>query len=666
MNDPATVVENTCDLCAPSASSASTGTRCTSCVSSGHMVAKVVWDLVRAAVDDAGSGQRVTFMLTGLSAHALEGIARNAPNDISGRSLLLRMDPKAAPRLRVEGGLLSTESAVYWRHNDDADVIVFAPSDEEREGIGAGLGPIPRIDEQRIIDQIDAWVDHLNDTGEGRSYLRSALEGLRDSKIYLDLRMWVDFVSTIRAKGFALPPDLRIKNAMPALRIPRDGVVKLPAYKQAGNPKAKPRAFATAFFDARLEAGSSVELMTPKHERVDIVAVRKAVEEYPHEDDRDILDALDAVRRLLDDAPNIHPGGWRPSQSHFCEAVSWERIGAALFGGGRRPPRESLGERTLRFIEGNFGDEVTKEDRDLLESMKDKTPGEPLDAEVEFFNRWQERLNHPKEVKLFKGWQKRLFSKEVLGHDLVSTFAEGFEALVIASSGALADKKDPRVLVRTTQHNKARFWESLDRDILRLFRFELQSVRGLFNDHVVWDLDAAFAHQLGEESQANEARRVDLELYLVEAEDLSDLGGLKTPPKSAPRVKATWQPGAKPKDEPIGLALVDDLEDLGKAAANGHSLFRRVQFSARATGDDTRVASTSLKDRNSFSDVAGRSEGRTFDIVVRSQDDILVDIRAKLLELETNRSIDSAIVEQVREALNRHSPSGLPLDAKIA
>ena len=651
MNDPAIIVENTCELCAPSASSASTGTRCSACVSSGDMVAEVVWDLVRAAVDNASSGQRVTFMLAGLSAHALEGIARKAPGDIRQRSLILRMDPKAAPRLCVNESFLSTESAVHWRHNEDAEVIVFAPSDEEREGIGAGLGPIARIDEQRIVDQINAWVDHLKETGEARLYLKSALEGLRESKIYLDLRMWVDFIRAVQLQGFALPPDLRIKNAMPALRIPRDGILKLPAYKETGNPKAKPRAFATAFFDARLEAGSYVELMTPKHERVDIAAVRKAVDEYPHDDEEGVLDALEAVRGLLDDAPNIRPGGWRSSQSRFCEAVSWERLGAALFGAGRRPPKESLGERTLRFIEGNFSEEVGEEDRDLLKSMKDKAPGEPLDAEVEFFNRWQERLNHPSAAKLFKGWQKRLFSKEVLGHDLISTFADGFEALIIASSDTLADMTEPRILVRTTEHNKARFWESLDKDILRLFRFELQTIRSLFSKHVVWDLDAAFAHELGEESQANEARRVDLELYLVEADALSDLERKKVPSKSAPRVKATWQPGAKPKDEPIALSLVDDLKDLGKAVTNGQSLFRGFQFSARTTGDDTRVASTTLKDRNSFSDVADRSEGRTFDIVARSQDNVLGDIRARLSALEANKSIDSAIVEQAKEAL---------------
>ena len=652
MNDPAPVDADCCDLCAPSPSTSGTGTRCAACVAGGDMVSQVVWGLVRTTVEDAAPGQRVTFMLTGLSAHALEGIARNAPDDIAGRSLLLRMNPQAAPRLRVDAVFLSTESAVHWRHNDDAEVIVFAPSDEEREGIGAGLGPIARIDEQRIVDQAEAWVDFLDETGEARSYLRAALAGLRDSKVYLDLRMWVDFVAAIQAQGFALSPELRVKHAMPALRIPRDGITKLPTFKAEGNPKARPKAFATAFLDARLEAGSYVDLMTPKHERVDVGTVRKAVDEYPHDDEPEVLDALDAVRALLDDATNIRPGGWRPSQSRFCSVVSWERIGAALFGSGRRPPKESLGERTLNYIQGNFGDEVTKEDRELLESMTDKASGEPSDAEVEFFNCWQERLNHPKEVKLFKGWQKRLFSKEVIGHDLISTFAEGFEALIIAGAETLGEMSSPRILVRTTQHNKARFWEALDPDVLRLFRFELLCVRALFGEHVAWDLEAAFNHELGDPSQANEARRIDLELYLVEADDLSDLGGLRTPPKSAPRVKATWQPGVKPKDEPISLALVEDLEALGKAAANGHSLFRSVHFAARATGDDARVASISLKDRNSFSDVAGRSEGRTFEIAVRSRDDLLGEVRTKLSELESHKSIDLATAGELRAAID--------------
>lgn len=413
----------------------------------GDLIARIVWGIVLRAVDDAAAGQRVTFMLAGLTAEALEGIARNKPADLHGRSLLLKMNPKAAPGMRVHEDYLSDESAVHWRHNDEAEVIVFAPPDAEREGIGAGLGPISRIDEPRIIDQIEAWVTELGETGEANSYLREALRGLRDAReVCLDLQMWVDFICAIVDQGFAYKVDVRIKNAMPALRIPKDGIVKLPAFKPEGNPKARARDFAAAYREARLEAGVFATLMTPKHERVDVAAVRRRVEDFDHGNEPEVLEALDAVRTLLDDADNILPGGWRTSQETFCSKVSWERVGASLFGGGRSTSTESLGKRTLRFIEGNYGHDVTKEDRDLLDSLTNTTPREPRDVEVEFFNRWQERLG--REVKLFKPWQKRLFSKEVMGHELLSAFAEGFEALIIAGDAALVEMTEPRILVR--------------------------------------------------------------------------------------------------------------------------------------------------------------------------------------------------------------------------
>jgi DNA segregation ATPase FtsK/SpoIIIE, S-DNA-T family len=612
----------------------------------GDLIARVVWGIVLHAVKDAAAGQRVTFMFAGLTAEALEGIARNKPADLHGRSLLLKMNPKAAPRMQVHEDYLSDESAVHWRHNDAAEVIVFAPSDAEREGIGAGLGPISRIDEPRIIDQIEAWVAELGETGEANSYLREALKGLRDAReVCLDLQMWVDFICAIVDQGFACKVDLRISNAMPALRIPRDGIVKLPAFKPEGNPKARARDFASAFREARLEAGVYATLMTPKHERVDVAAVRARVDEFQHDDEPEVIEALDAVRALLDDADMILPGGWRPSQEAFCRKVSWERVGASLFGGRRSTSTESLGRRTLRYIEGNYGHDVTNEDRDLLDSLTNIAPREPRDVEVEFFNRWQERLGL--EVKLFKPWQKRLFSKEVMGHDLLSAFAEGFEALIIAGDAALVEMTEPRILVRATQYDKARFWEGLDTEIHRLFCFELRAFKALFGKHVVWDLAAAEKYQGTGDAGGNEARKIDLELYLVEAEDLADPGGLRTPPKQAPRVKTTWQPGKSPKDEPISLALIDDLDALAKAAEAGDSLFRPLNFAPRSSGEDTRLSSTSLFDRNSFSDVAQGQQGRTFDLVVRPQEDLLGNLRSRLQELERSQTLGAETVAAV-------------------
>ena len=645
--------QNICELCAPSSTTGVGPGRCADCLEKGDLVGEVVWGRVAQAVHESSRGARVTFMLVGLPAVFLEGIARTSPGSaIEGRSLLLRMNPSAAPKLRVDPEFLSPQSAVHWRHNAEADVILFAPPDEEREGIGAGLGPLPRIDGQSIVAQRENWLDLLDETGEPKKYLRSMLDGLRASQIFIDLEMWVDFIRAIKAQGFAGPVHLRIQNAAPALRIPREGITKLPAFKQAGNSKARAQDFRSAFHLAQTEVGVYAGLMTPKQEPVDTHAVRAAVDSFDHQGEVNVLAALDAVSALLDDEHELGPGAWRESQENFCQHVSWDRVGSSLFSGGRRTRRRTLGQQTLEFIEGNYGDDVTDEDRDLLENLKDTVPREPRDDELEFYARWQDRLNHPHVIKVFKAWHRRLFSKEVIGHDLMSAFSNGFEALIIAGSDRLPDMDDPYVLVRTTQHNKAIYWERLDCDVHKLFRFELRCLRGHLGPRVVWDLDACFDHHARGSVSSADGRKIDLELYLVEARELEDLGGLRVPPRSAPRVKATWQPGLKPKDGPISLSFPDDIDALATAVKNEVGVFRKQFFAPQSGADETRITSTTLNETNSFNDVALGQAGRTFDFTVGPHNDILAELRQKIAALGASRSVHPASADALRSAVD--------------
>ena len=511
---------------------------------------------------------------------------------------------------------------------------------------------MPRIDGPSIVAQRDDWLALLGESGEANNYLRSMLEGLRASQIFIDLEMWVDFILAIREQDFGYPVNVRIQRAAPALRIPRDGITKLPAFKHGASPKARPQDFQSAFRLAQTEVGVYAGLMTPKQEPVDTEAVRSAVDSFEHQGEEGVVAALDAVRALLDDDQEIRPGAWRDSQRNFCERVSWDRIGSSLFSEGRRTTRRTLGDQTLDFIQGNYGDDVTDEDRDLLQTLKDTIPREPRDEELEFFERWQDRLNHPLVIKVFRAWHRRLFSKEVIGHDLMSAFAEAFEALIIAGADKLPDMEDPRVLVRTTQHNKAIFWERLDAGVQKLFRFQLRCLRGHLGPRVLWDLDACFTAHAVDAVSSNDGRKVDLELYLVEAGEVEDLAGLRAPPKSAPRVKATWQPGLKAKDEPISLAFPDDLEALATAVANGVGVFRKQFFAPRTSADESRVASTTLTETNSFNDVALAQDGRTFDVTVRPKDDILAELRQKIAALAASGSVASTSAETLRSAVD--------------
>ena len=122
--------------------------------------------------------------------------------------------------------------------------------------------------------------------------------------------------------------------------------------------------------------------------------------------------------------------------------------------------------------------------------------------------------------------------------------------------------------------------------------------------------------------------------------------------KSAPRVKATWQPGLKAKDEPISLAFPDDLDALATAVENRVGVFRKQFFAPRTSADESRVASTTLTETNSFNDVALAQDGRTFDVTVGPKDDILAELRQKIADLGASRSLASASAETLRSSLD--------------
>tara|TARA_R100000935_G_scaffold31251_1_gene51800 strand:+ start:27013 stop:32535 length:5523 start_codon:yes stop_codon:yes gene_type:complete len=657
MNSPNSVAQDGCAACSPNPSALGLTGRCVSCDTKGDLVGQVVWDYVSRSVREAGQNDRVTYMLAGLPAIFLEGIARKAPNagrSIETRSLLLAMNPEAAPNLQVQAPARSSkQSAVHWRHSTEAQVILFAPSDAEREGIGAGLGPLARLDGQTIEEQTEAWLAILGETDDAGGYLKAMLEGLRASQIYVDLEMWVDFILAIKVQGFALPVHLRVQAAAPALHIPQSGIVKLPTYKAGENYRSRRQDFRSSFQAARSEVAVYAGLMTPKQEPVDLDAVRAAIDAYEHNDEAELLEALEATKALLDDEPNIRPGEWRESQRKFCEKVSWDRVGAYLFSGARKVERKSLGEQTRSFIEGNYSDDVIADDLQLLETMKDAAPKDINEDELEFFTRWQERLNQPEVIKLYKAWQKRLFSKQVIGHDLIETLSEGFEALAIAGSDKLPEMVDPRILIRTTQHKKKMFWEKLDVAVQQLFRFELRAAMGLLSGRIYWDLDACFAYNAEAPASSAEHRKIDLELYLVDAAEMPDPTRERSLPHSVPRVKATWQPGVKPKHEPISLALPSDITDLNYAAQNDAGLFRAQTFAPRGGLDESRIFSTTLSDTNSFSDVTQGQNGRTFGATEGSNENLLRTLKQRISELAETHSLEPAAAEALTAAVKR-------------
>ena len=362
-------------------------------------------------------------------------------------------------------------------------------------------------------------------------YVKLMLDGLRRSQICLDLDMWTEFILTIKKQGFGSTIDARIQKSAHALQIPIYGILNLPSYKEKLNSRITTAKFESAFKTAWNEVGPYVRLTKPNEDSVDIKAVSKHIKELEGKEAAIFSEAFLAAKDLLEDAHNIDQNVWRESQRIFCERVNWKQIGSRIFQVGQRTVSQNLGQRTLEYLKENFGDDVTNADERLLEPL----PRVPSEDEIDFYYRWNERLGRLKAGSILKKWQARLFSKDLVGRDILSAIFNGFEEIIKSGVDFMNEAKEPRILIRSSHHNEELFWKGLDKDVLELFKFEARSVRKLLAPYIIFDIDACFNVENETESAHPDDRKIELEFCLMEQTEIENLSENTEPNVNAPR-----------------------------------------------------------------------------------------------------------------------------------
>lgn len=628
---------------------------CTGCEERSDLVGDIVWKMVGEAAREAQG--RVTFMLAGFSPAFLDGIVRRHPRQgIGGRNLALRINAALAEDLPIDPDLVTTESAVHWRHYDGAGVVVFAPSDEERDSIGAGLGPLTRLDSEAVISRYGDWADVFNETETGREYVRRLLVGLHRSGICVDLQMWVEFVHALKALGYEGEVADRAQRAVPALQIPLRGLRKLPKVPASDKPQPDTARFESAFRNAKDEVGVFAYLTNRKAEPVDIEAVSARLDELlaEHIDDDDLQAAAPAIRALLKAQHQVRPGSWLPSQQDFCEQVPWDLVGERVFVGKGQKVTDSLGERTLQFITDDYNDDITDEEKALLAKLNDKASTMPSEEEQAFFERWQDRLSRKEAGNLYRQWHKRLFRKEIIAHDLLSALVDGLEALFAIAEDGTRDMVSPTLVIRPEKHDKLHaFWNQLDRRVLRLFAFETRCLSGVLGENVVLDLGKCYDAKEAEKQSSGSARSIGLEMYLVDRGEEGTTATDASLLKRAPRVKVLWQPGRSASDSPIGLALPEDIESLANEAAHAGRVTALQRFSPKTHLAQGSSETVTLANTTSFNDVGASQEGRTFDTAASFEENLLDEVARHIAAMRRFGSIEEDDACALELALQR-------------
>jgi len=124
-----------------------------STVKPDNLIGLVVWKYVKKVAEETPVHERLFFMLTDLEAKSLLEIIESVPEEIEGRSILLKIHTQAVNEFDVSHNFLTEESPTHFRHNNQANVILYAAPSAIIESVGAGLGTVSKINESKIVEQ---------------------------------------------------------------------------------------------------------------------------------------------------------------------------------------------------------------------------------------------------------------------------------------------------------------------------------------------------------------------------------------------------------------------------------------------------------------------------------------------------------------------------------
>lgn len=113
------------------------------------LVGRVVWGMVHQEADRKAG--RVLLQLVGMRPEHLLGVASNFA-ELEGKSVKLAISTDIDGDLtnRLEDRFKTTKPAVHFRHLDEAEVILFAVTDSQRDTVGSSLGQVTRLDRNAI------------------------------------------------------------------------------------------------------------------------------------------------------------------------------------------------------------------------------------------------------------------------------------------------------------------------------------------------------------------------------------------------------------------------------------------------------------------------------------------------------------------------------------
>ena len=602
------------------------------------LVGRVVWGMVHQEADRKAG--RVLLQLVGMRPEHLLGVASNFA-EIEGKSIKLAIATDIDDDLtcRLEDRFKTTKPAVHFRHLDEAEVILFAVTDSQRDTVGSSLGQVTRLDRNAIQDKSELWLDAiLGSLGaalkgeEQREWIRSMLIGLDQSGITKELDQFAEFVRRFVSLSEHTLPN-RLRHSAPALRLPKACFGPIPA--QGQDSRKLVQDFRTMFRAADRDLSGVPYLLDNKESRLDVDPVLTYLEANRSSFKLEEIKAAEAIKGLIDDRKNLRHGEWRKSQELFCEAVEWNDFGKSVFAIKARKKALTLSQRTRDFIRDEYPDRLDEVTAAYLDELEVGTNSPEQDQE--FFANWQDPIRTIKDKKLYESWRRHLFTDEVRETDLLSVMVKGVRSLLIKNAsedGVIASNAVINIKIKNAEKTSA--WADVNPRLVDLLRLDGRLIENVLGQHVRFEFGKWLEAKGENTGQSVSANQIEFELRL-------EIDGAISPTQ----VRMFWQPG----HQSLALSWPEDIAEIKKGAAVGQARYVAATFDLKQGGAVGGMPA-SLRDTSSFIDVAGTEKGRMANPTeYGADDDAFAIIADRLNRAVEARTIDASARDVVAKAL---------------
>ena len=317
--------------------------------------------LVRTILTEEYSDGTERFLLDRLTGPQVAAICREIMNRPTLAPLVRIRIPRQIGQLNdLPDDVLTDERTTHWRHADcDRPVLLIANTDDDQ---GQSLRDVTPIGSLELLNEPGIWVgvmtDGLSFTDQQQGVLEKALKGLQDAKP-VSLETFAAYVLATRdaIEQQSLPLVNALGWALPVLRVPRDSAYFQLIPEQLRTHTQRWKRLYQQSFNKR---AVYLMKMTPTQQPITSEQLSEMWER--------VRDDVPPLCHQTVEAFIAAPAKWC-TEADALAALEWERDNVKTLFDGLKARKESLGQSTFDFYDGNLPDTLTDEEQKYLHRL---------------------------------------------------------------------------------------------------------------------------------------------------------------------------------------------------------------------------------------------------------------------------------------------------------